>query len=148
MLDLSHPPFMAQNSFLLPINTDLDLKVIRATLLTRPPSSSKNEGEQDGKDDHILSFSISIRNAGNEAIRLTGKKWVIEHANKTFDVFESSTVFNSRPILLPGQIFAFNGYHVVIPPAALHLTLLGKNDSSLPFRTKTLVIHPPSKRKR
>lgn len=139
---------MPDNSSSLPINTDLDLKIVRATLLSRPPASPKNRKEESEKNEHILAFSLSIRNTGDEAVRLTGKKWIIEHADKTFDVFETSQVFNARPILLPNQVFAFNGYHVVVPPAALHLTLLGKNDTSTPFRSKTLVIHPPSKRGR
>lgn len=137
---------MPHNTSPIPLNTDLELKIVRATLLSRPsPQQEENDEPVQEKNNHLLAFSVSIRNRGKEAIRLTGKKWVIEHADKTFDVFESSQVFNTRPLLLPGQIFAFNGYHLVLPPAGLHLTLLGKNESSAVFRSKTVVIHPPGK---
>ena len=139
---------MDQDSSSIPVNRYLDLKIVRATLLSRPPLRKGDKAVlEDEKHDHLLAFSLSIRNEGNQAIRLTGKKWIVEHADKTFDVFESSQVFNARPLLLPDQIFAYNGYHVVLPPAGLHLTLLGKDETGSLFRSKTIVIHPPEKKK-
>ncbi|MEG1938449.1 MAG: hypothetical protein RR138_05120 [Akkermansia sp.] len=133
--------------FIPPVNLDIDLKLVRANLfpIPPPPPNQKRSPQRKG---HLLALSISIFNAGDAPIRLLGKKWLIDNHDGNHYVFESSHIFNVRPLLCPNQLFAINGFHEVNPPSNVFLTLFGRDNDGNIFRTATLNIHPPEKRKR
>ncbi len=87
-----------------------------------------------------IMLNISMRNISDEAIRLIGRKWIIDSSDKHSDIVEGDTVFNSHPLLCPGQLFSFTGFHIILPPATLSLTLLGKDNQGQNFHTPPLII--------
>lgn len=85
----------------------------------------------------IILYGLSMRNVSDAPVRLIGRKWVCRSADGDTDVTEGDSLFNSRPLLMPGEVFAFNGFHLVSPPAAISLTLIGRDDDGHIFRTPT-----------
>lgn len=83
----------------------------------------------------IVLYGVSMRNVSEAPVRVIGRKWVCVSAGGETDVTEGDSLFHSRPLLMPGEVFAFNGFHLVSPPAAISLTLIGRDDDGHIFRT-------------
>lgn len=87
-------------------------------------------------------YGVSIRNISDSPVRIIGRKWIMNSSNREVDVIEGDNLFGSRPLLLPGQIFAVKGFHLVEPPVRISLTLIGRDDNGHIFQT------PPYRLKR
>lgn len=117
----------------LPVSECLEFRIAASVMVSEQPSSLP-----DGYDSIML--NISMRNISKEPVRLIGRKWIINSAEDQSDVVEGDTVFNTHPLLCPGQIFSISGFHIVRQPASLSLTLLGKDNHGENFITLPLVI--------
>lgn len=49
-------------------------------------------------------YNVSIRNAGDGAVRIIGKKWTVRSHEDGTQVIEGDELFGSRPLLCQGQI--------------------------------------------
>lgn len=89
-----------------------------------------------GQDGHVpVPYAVSIRNTGDGAVRIIGKKWTIHSSRDGTQVIEGDSLFGSRPLLCRGQIFAFNGLQMLRPPARIQLTLLVRDEAGIIYHT-------------
>lgn len=119
----------------LPVSESLEFRVV--TIMRAPEQTLSSL--PNGYDSLIL--TVSMRNVSDEPLRLMGRKWIINSANDHTDIVEGDTVFNTHPLLCPGQIFSFTGFHIVRQPAELTLILLGKDNHGANFRTPPLTVN-------
>ena len=80
-------------------------------------------------------YNVSIRNAGDGAVRIIGKKWTVCSHEDGTQVIEGDELFGSRPLLCQGQIFAFNGLQMLRLPARIQLTLLVRDEAGILYHT-------------
>ena len=79
--------------------------------------------------------NVSIRNMGDGAVRIIGKKWTGRSHQDGTQVIEGDELFGSRPLLCQGQIFAFNGLQMLRLPARIQLTLLVRDEGGVLYHT-------------
>lgn len=80
-------------------------------------------------------YNVSIRNTGEGAVRIIGKKWTVRSHEDGTQVIEGDELFGSRPLLCQGQIFAFNGLQMLRLPARIQLTLLVRDEAGILYHT-------------
>ena len=80
-------------------------------------------------------YTVSIRNTGEGAVRIIGKKWTVRSHEDGTQVNEGDELFGSRPLLCQGQIFAFNGLQMLRLPARIQLTLLVRDEAGILYHT-------------
>ncbi len=117
----------------LPENPHLTVSVTKILLCHSEQSSRSNYK-------HVF-LSLSLLNQGDSPVKLLGRRWTLETADGHIHVFEENKVFNSRPVIQAGQIFAFSGVQRLSLPATVRLTILGLDDNGQPFRTSTVKLH-------
>lgn len=89
-----------------------------------------------GDDGRIpVPYNVSIRNMGDGAVRIIGKKWTVRSHQDGTQVIEGDELFGSRPLLCQGQIFAFNGLQMLRLPARIQLTLLVRDEGGVLYHT-------------
>ncbi len=86
-------------------------------------------------------FRLRMMNAGNESVRLVGRKWMLRDAAGNTRIIEAAEVFNQQPVLRPGDVFSYSGYQEFSPaaPKAMELRFFGTDQSNRPFITPPLV---------
>lgn len=116
----------------LPLLTSLEVRLTPRELYTKNGLS-----DQIVRNDGFIPilYNVSIRNAGDGAVRIIGKKWTIHSHEEGIQVIECDEVFGSRPLLCPGEIFAFNGLQMLQLPAHFHLTLLVRDEAGILYHT-------------
>lgn len=116
----------------LPLLTSLEVR-----LAPRRLYSANDEQQRMVQDDGRIPvpYNVSIRNTGDGAVRIIGKKWtVLSHGDGT-QVIEGDELFGSRPLLCQGQVFAFNGLQMLRLPARVQLTLLVRDEAGILYHT-------------
>ena len=98
----------------LPLLTSLEVRLTPRSLYLR-----NEKLERMIRDDGRIPvpYNVSIRNAGDGAVRIIGKKWTVRSHEDGTQVIEGDELFGSRPLLCQGQIFAFNGLQMLRLPA-------------------------------
>ncbi|MFR1410915.1 MAG: hypothetical protein ACLSUW_00425 [Akkermansia sp.] len=109
--------------------TSLDVRLLRAPVF-RIRNCSKWRDEA-----HPRALQCSIRNMGDGAVRIIGKKWTVRSHQDGTQVIEGDELFGSRPLLCQGQIFAFNGLQMLRLPARIQLTLLVRDEGGMLYHT-------------
>ena len=89
----------------LPLLTSLEVRLTPRSLYLR-----NEKLERMVRDDGRIPvpYNVSIRNAGDGAVRIIGKKWTVRSHGDGTQIIEGDELFGSRPLLCQGQIFAFN----------------------------------------
>ncbi len=90
----------------------------------------------DGKHCIQFAFQILLENVSDGSVRLKGRKWVITGTDGQTTILEGENVFNIQPLLKPGEVFSYTGYHMLpSQPRRIELRYFGLNSSALPFIT-------------
>ncbi len=86
-------------------------------------------------------FRLRLMNAGEESVRLIGRKWLLRDAAGNTRIVEAAEVFNQQPVLRPGDVFSYSGCQDFSPaaPRAMELRFFGTDQSNRPFMTPPLV---------
>ncbi len=86
-------------------------------------------------------FRLRLMNAGEESLRLIGRKWMLRDAAGQTRIIEAAGVFNQQPVLRPGDVFSYSGCQDFSPspPTAMEQRFFGTDQSNLPFITPALV---------
>lgn len=78
---------------------------------------------------HPFVYFISIHNDSDEAVTIRARKWVVREEGGETTVVEGSGVVGQTPIILPGQHFSYNSYHVVARSAQVSGAFFGDTAS-------------------
>ncbi len=116
----------------LPLLTSLEVRLTPRGLYARD-DKPKRTLRDDGRIP--IPYNVSIRNTGEGAVRIIGKKWTIHSHEYGTQVIEGDELFGSRPLLCQGQIFAFNGLQMLRLPARIQLTLLVRDEAGILYHT-------------
>lgn len=92
-------------------------------------------------------YGISIRNISDSPVRVIGRKWISMSSGGETEVTEGDHLFNSRPLLQPGQVFAVKGFHIITPPAKIFLTLIGRDNHGEIFQTPSFLLQKRGSRR-
>ncbi len=116
---------------MLPLLTTLDVRLSMRSMF--PKGSKELEPDSDGRIPAL--YNLSIRNHGESAVRIIGKKWTLHSHGEGVQVLESDELFGTRPLLCKGQIFALYGMQMLRKPATLSLTLLARDETGVIYHT-------------
>ncbi len=116
--------------------TTLDVRLTKRSLF--PKGSKGLEADKHGRVPAL--YNVSIRNMGDGAVRIIGKKWTIHSHGEGVQVMESDEMFATRPLLCKGQIFAFNGLQMLRKPGSLCLSLLVRDEAGVVYHTDPVSI--------
>lgn len=61
---------------------------------------------------HVFIYFITIENRSDRAVRLLGRKWIIENVDGEKLVVEGDKIVGEEPELLPGERFSYNSFHI------------------------------------
>lgn len=116
----------------LPLLTSLEVRLSPRRLYSRD-EELQHMASDDGRIP--MPYNVSIRNTGEGAVRIIGKKWTVQSQEDGMQVIEGDELFGSRPLLCRGQIFAFNGLQMLRLPARIQLTLLVRDEAGILYHT-------------
>ena len=116
----------------LPLLTSLDVRLSPRNLYSQDQELQQMAGD-DGRIP--VPYNVSIRNMGDGAVRIIGKKWTVRSHQDGTQVIEGDELFGSRPLLCQGLIFAFNGLQMLRLPARIQLTLLVRDEGGVLYHT-------------
>ncbi len=120
----------------LPMLTTLDVRLTKRSMF--PKGSKAAEPDEHGRIPAL--YNVSIRNMGDDAVRIIGKKWTVYSPGEGVQVLESDELFATRPLLCKGQIFAFNGLQMLRKPGRLCLSLLVRDEAGVVYYTDPVSI--------
>ena len=89
-----------------------------------------------GQDRYVFAYTISIRNSGSEAARLTRRHWLITDGNGKVQEVEGEGVVGEQPWLRPGDDFEYTSGAVLETTHGMRegtYTMVG--DDGTPFET-------------
>lgn len=61
---------------------------------------------------HVFIYFLTIENRSNRAVKLLGRKWIIQDAEGETLVVEGDKIVGEEPDLQPGQRFSYNSFHI------------------------------------
>jgi ApaG protein len=67
---------------------------------------------------HCFAYFITIRNDGDIAVTLKGRKWVVQNSRGEVSAVEGDGIVGQCPTIGPGEKFSYNSYHLVDTPTA------------------------------
>lgn len=117
----------------LPLLTSLEVRLTPRRLYFRDDELQQIVQDDDGRIP--VPYNVSVRNTGDGAVRIIGKKWTVHSHEDGTQVIEGDELFGSRPLLCQGQIFAFNGLQMLRLPARIQLTLLVRDEAGILYHT-------------
>lgn len=117
----------------LPLLTSLEVRLTPRRLYSR--DDELRQIVQDGDGRIPVPYNVSVRNTGDGAVRIIGKKWTVHSRGGGTQVIEGDELFGSRPLLCQEQIFAFNGLQMLCLPARIQLTLLVRDEAGILYHT-------------
>ena len=85
------------------MNRSTDDYAFDITVATRYLDSQSEPGQ----DRYVFAYTISIRNSGSEAARLTRRHWLITDGNGKVQEVEGEGVVGEQPWLRPGDDFEY-----------------------------------------
>ncbi|MCC6352838.1 MAG: ApaG domain [Verrucomicrobiae bacterium] len=62
-------------------------------------------------------YDISIRNEGDEPVRIRGRKWIVTGPKGDKLVLDGDGVVGEHPVIPPGGRFAYHSFHVIDGPS-------------------------------
>ncbi|MDG2516760.1 MULTISPECIES: Co2+/Mg2+ efflux protein ApaG [Lysobacter] len=89
-----------------------------------------------GQDRYVFAYTISIRNSGSEAARLTRRHWLITDGNGKVQEVEGEGVVGEQPWLRPGDDFEYtSGAVLETTHGMMEGTYTMVGDDGTPFET-------------
>ena len=61
---------------------------------------------------HVFIYFLTIANQSDRAVKLLGRKWIIEDDEGEKLVVEGDKIVGEEPELLPGERFSYNSFHI------------------------------------
>ena len=61
---------------------------------------------------HVFIYFLTIANHSDRAVKLLGRKWIIQDEEGETLVVEGDKIVGETPCLIPGESFSYNSYHV------------------------------------
>ena len=58
----------------------------------------------------LFAYEVTIRNEGEEAVRLLTRHWIITDANNKVEEVEGLGVVGETPVIRPGQAFTYTSF--------------------------------------
>lgn len=74
---------------------------------------------------HPFVYFITIDNESGEPVTIRGRKWVVREEDGNVTVVEGEGVVGQAPVLLPGDDFSYNSYHVTATNAVAEGAFFG-----------------------
>ena len=96
----------------------------------------------DAPDDkpHPFVYFITIQNDSDEAVMITGRKWIVEEGDEVIGkeavVVEAEGVIGQKPIISPGKHFSYNSYHVIANDARVRGAFFGRTPHGQKVRVR------------
>ncbi len=85
-------------------------------------------------------FRLRLLNGSDVGICLMGRKWMLKDAAGNTRIIEGEKVFNDTPILKPGSVYSYSGYHEFSRrPVSMDVRFFGVDQSRAPFVSPPLV---------
>ena len=73
------------------------------------------------KDHYVFSYTVTVRNSGQQAARLLGRHWVITDANGKVQEVVGEGVVGKKPLIGPGEDFSYtSGTSLETPVGSMH----------------------------
>ncbi|MCH5284993.1 MAG: ApaG domain [Akkermansiaceae bacterium] len=81
-----------------------------------------------------MAFHLTLFNTSRLGLRLLGRKWVIHDTENKTHILEAEHLFGQDPMLSPGAVFAYSGYHdCPYCPTTIELRIFGIDQLLVPF---------------
>ncbi|EDY80631.1 conserved hypothetical protein [Verrucomicrobiia bacterium DG1235] len=61
---------------------------------------------------HVFIYFLTIENKSDRAVKLLGRKWIIQNVNGETQVVEGDKIVGEEPALQPGERFSYNSFHI------------------------------------
>lgn len=85
-------------------------------------------------------FRLRLLNRSNVGVCLMGRRWTLKDAAGNTRIIEGEKVFNDTPILKPGGVYSYSGYHEFSwRPVSMEVRFFGVDQSRAPFISPPLV---------
>ena len=78
---------------------------------------------------HAFVYFVTIHNGSDRAVRLLGRKWIVEQNDGERLVIEGDKIVGETPRLEPGEAFSYNSYHVTGCDARVYGCFHGTDES-------------------
>lgn len=65
------------------------------------------------EDRYVFAYTISISNAGSNAAKLLGRRWLITDANGKVQEVKGDGVVGEQPYLRPGEVFRYTSGAII-----------------------------------
>ncbi len=88
-----------------------------------------------------ITFRLRLCNAGRGSVRLLGRKWTLRDRSGATRIIEADQVFNQQPVLTPGSVFSYGGYHTFDSmPMGMEVRFFGTDQSNEAFISPALAL--------
>lgn len=85
-------------------------------------------------------FRLNMLNISRLSLRLLGRKWTMKDARGNIFIIEGDHVFGIDPMLAPGAVFSYGGFHdFIYPPVGMEVRFFGIDQMLTPFITTPCV---------
>lgn len=61
---------------------------------------------------HVFIYFLTISNNSDRAVKLLGRKWILQDEEGETLVVEGDKIVGEEPELLPGERFSYNSFHI------------------------------------
>jgi ApaG protein len=84
--------------------------VVRAVSMYRPDESDLSDAAY---KQYVFAYRIEIENRGKRTVQLLSRHWWITDACQGVREIEGEGVVGQRPVILPGQVFAYSSWCIL-----------------------------------
>jgi ApaG protein len=84
--------------------------VVRAVSMYRPDESDLSD---DTEKKYVFAYRIEIENRGTRSVQLLSRHWWITDARHGVREVEGEGVVGQRPVIPPGQVFAYSSWCIL-----------------------------------
>jgi len=67
-------------------------------------------------DRYVFAYTVTIQNAGSEAVQLLSRHWIITDANGKVQEVQGDGVVGEQPRLAPGEVFRYTSAALINTP--------------------------------
>ena len=84
---------------------------------------------------HVFIYFLTIANRSDRAVKLLGRKWIIQDDSGETLVVEGDKIVGQEPELLPGESFSYNSFHIGSCSASAHGSFHGLDEKGQRIHT-------------
>lgn len=86
-------------------------------------------------------FRLNMLNISKLSIRILGRKWTMRDHTGNLYILEADHVFSQDPMLTPGAVFSYGGYHdFPSVPTSMEVRYFGVDQMLMPFISTPYVV--------